>query len=983
MIIRLSFGTLTRGNALGRMRGTAIGSPCVTELKNGQFISGSRDKTLKLWDADTGQCLRTYEGHSDSVTCVTELKSGQFISGSDDKTLKLWDADTGQCLRTYEGHSDCVTCVTELKSGQFISGSGDKTLKLWDADTGQCLKTIDHCYAIDGYLAFLPSNRFVSHFENSFELWNHAQVELSLAFLSTLRETIILEIKRLEIVLRPFGSVNPTDWQPCLAYFDIQVTFTNGTLECDTPTDLYRMLCLLFSLRPKAVYWETSERQVISEQRLKNLLLFAPTMIENVKDVEASRSILTTPNDSPIIEDRSAGQMPKKHIVIRDNKNKSEKEVSFSLSPLPSLPSVNFSEKSIKPTKKKHKDYSSRKTKTPSLLLQTAKNSSKVSTVISLFPDNVKYLDLFKIYRKDILDFIEGKSQQDAISLVLKLFKDANTALLKAILIEAIEYGKVSLSFGDSFLHRVQEQLSLIEAVKAVRLSKKIDLNDDQFISLLFSYQGQLKQELENDLGDRKTLQQQSDLVLILLTGLKRSAKQGKEFNEKLFFKQLNEQQVYQALSIPLFDTSLSVLTLPQCKSHSLKALWTAVSDFLLSHFAEEDLKALAKELTEKRDQASQRYQELVKTVHMHLSLKNKQGWKEHWLYGQQYASLKCQGQSGVVLQGFFHLTHNMTSDRFVVLDDLLQDVSALLGSTYFSTDKPMDAEKTLCLDANYQSSTSGATADGLGHFASFEMNQTIQQAAYRTVKLLVRYANLYQDSRSFYADLPTLFAHVGKAVKYGVQHPEEAGTACAVVTKVFSEHNKKKIVAGGIGDCMVIAWTPSTCQLAVLIKPRQYNRGFQYTPISLSEPFSGEMFQRAQLVLPADSFVIRMTDGAWEMLPHVMVKGFDESCKKDYFEYSFTAELEQCLTQFTEEHPDAKASDYRAYLQKLIQLNVSAKKALLLDYQKAVQNHLAHFTLTGQTIKTSSLNEFLLWAEKNDPDFYDAAATGINLIKL
>ena len=126
----------------------------------------------------------------------------------------------------------------------------------------------------------------MSRFENSFELWHHGQVELSLAFLSTLRETIILEIKGLGIVLTPFGSVNPTDWQPCLAYFDIQVTFTNGTLMCDTPTDLYRMLCLLFSLRPKAVYWEASERQVISEQRLKNLLLFAPTMIENVKDIE-------------------------------------------------------------------------------------------------------------------------------------------------------------------------------------------------------------------------------------------------------------------------------------------------------------------------------------------------------------------------------------------------------------------------------------------------------------------------------------------------------------------------------------------------------------------------------------------------------------------------------------------------------------------------------------------------------------------------
>ena len=82
--------------------------------------------------------------------------------------------------------------------------------------------------------------------------------------------------------------------------------------------------------------------------------------------------------------------------------------------------------------------------------LQKRTTLLKSPIAISLFPDNLKYIDLFKPYRKDILDFIEGKSQQDAISLVLKLFKDANTALLKAILIEAIEYGKVSLSFGAS-----------------------------------------------------------------------------------------------------------------------------------------------------------------------------------------------------------------------------------------------------------------------------------------------------------------------------------------------------------------------------------------------------------------------------------------------------------------------------------------------------------------------------------------------------
>ncbi|MEH1851558.1 MAG: hypothetical protein V7L11_07690, partial [Nostoc sp.] len=102
-----------------------------------QVISVSSDKTLKLWNLQTGQNECTFQGHSDSVNAVALTIDGkQVISGSSDKTLKLWNLQTGQNERTFQGHSDSVNAVALTIDGkQVISGSSDKTLKLWNLQT--------------------------------------------------------------------------------------------------------------------------------------------------------------------------------------------------------------------------------------------------------------------------------------------------------------------------------------------------------------------------------------------------------------------------------------------------------------------------------------------------------------------------------------------------------------------------------------------------------------------------------------------------------------------------------------------------------------------------------------------------------------------------------------------------------------------------------------------------------------------------------
>ena len=76
------------------------------------IISGSADKTIRMWDIETGQCLRTFSGHTNWVNSVALFSdNSKMVYGSHDKTIKLWDIETGQCQRTFSGHTKWIYSV--------------------------------------------------------------------------------------------------------------------------------------------------------------------------------------------------------------------------------------------------------------------------------------------------------------------------------------------------------------------------------------------------------------------------------------------------------------------------------------------------------------------------------------------------------------------------------------------------------------------------------------------------------------------------------------------------------------------------------------------------------------------------------------------------------------------------------------------------------------------------------------------------------
>jgi WD40 repeat protein len=106
-------------------------------------ISGSVDKTLKVWDLDSGRVLRTLEGHTDPVNSVALTRNGRWAVSASGETLKVWDLDSGCVLHTLEGHTHLVNSVTLTEDGKrAVSASWDHTLKVWDLESGRALRTL-------------------------------------------------------------------------------------------------------------------------------------------------------------------------------------------------------------------------------------------------------------------------------------------------------------------------------------------------------------------------------------------------------------------------------------------------------------------------------------------------------------------------------------------------------------------------------------------------------------------------------------------------------------------------------------------------------------------------------------------------------------------------------------------------------------------------------------------------------------------------
>ncbi|MCX6376588.1 MAG: TIR domain-containing protein [Armatimonadetes bacterium] len=124
-------------------------------------VSGSTDKTVRVWDIEAGKCMAKLEGHAGYVSGVAMTPDGRLaVSSSADKTVRVWNIEAGKCKAKLEGHADYVLCVAVTSDGRVaVSGSADGTVRVWDIEAGKCKATLEgHTNAVFG-VAVTPDGR--------------------------------------------------------------------------------------------------------------------------------------------------------------------------------------------------------------------------------------------------------------------------------------------------------------------------------------------------------------------------------------------------------------------------------------------------------------------------------------------------------------------------------------------------------------------------------------------------------------------------------------------------------------------------------------------------------------------------------------------------------------------------------------------------------------------------------------------------------
>jgi hypothetical protein len=171
-------------------------------LPNNILVCGLADGKIAKWNLNNFTKIDSFKAHKEAILGHKHVSSSQVVSCSISRTIKLWNIETNECLRTFCRHRDKVNCIEVSADGsKLYSGSMDKSVRVWDISSGvhlakisfpsfvYCLKLISSEFLAVGclYIRGANENPFIidlNHYTqvNTPSLWFSNESIISLNF---------------------------------------------------------------------------------------------------------------------------------------------------------------------------------------------------------------------------------------------------------------------------------------------------------------------------------------------------------------------------------------------------------------------------------------------------------------------------------------------------------------------------------------------------------------------------------------------------------------------------------------------------------------------------------------------------------------------------------------------------------------------------------------------------------------------------------
>ncbi|MDB5335704.1 MAG: domain, G-beta repeat [Planctomycetaceae bacterium] len=128
-----------------------------------RIVSGSADKTTRIWTIADAKEVAKYAGHTNTVTAVAFHPNGQQIaSGAADNTLKLLNAADGAEQKNFAGHTGAISATVIHPNGQVVSGSADGTIRFWNPADGAQVRAITHGQPVTSFALTRDGNKLAA-----------------------------------------------------------------------------------------------------------------------------------------------------------------------------------------------------------------------------------------------------------------------------------------------------------------------------------------------------------------------------------------------------------------------------------------------------------------------------------------------------------------------------------------------------------------------------------------------------------------------------------------------------------------------------------------------------------------------------------------------------------------------------------------------------------------------------------------------------